>query len=151
MLTSFTDLLQTMAGVYQAICDGEDPWVPLGNFMNDFFGYHKDLREELLCDPIQEPADATLQQHRWAVFCAASVEYLCQKYALPCPAWVHDPAFEQLPEPWFNSPLADRPRVRERLLRESPEPFARRNIFCSSRIYTSKYEITEDLHLRRTA
>ena len=151
MPTSFVDILQTMALTYQDICQGEDPWLPLGNFMNDFFGYHTDLREELLNDPIQEPANTTPEQHRWATFCAASVEYLCQKYDVPCPQWVHDSAYEKLPEPWFHSPLADKPRVRERLLRESPEPFARRNIFCSSRIFANKYEISEDLSQRRSA
>lgn len=29
------DQLQTMTLTYQEICQGEEPWVALGNFMND--------------------------------------------------------------------------------------------------------------------
>ena len=29
----------TMALTYQAICQGERPWVALGNFMNEWFDY----------------------------------------------------------------------------------------------------------------
>jgi len=34
--------LQTMACAYQEICQGEEPWVALGNFMNYWFDYAKD-------------------------------------------------------------------------------------------------------------
>ncbi len=40
--------LQTMAVAYAEICQGEDPWIALGNFMNDWFDYAKDRREQLV-------------------------------------------------------------------------------------------------------
>jgi hypothetical protein len=135
---------------YREICDGEDPWIPLGNFMNDYFGNAPEMREELVKDPIQEPEDATSDQHRWAVFCAASVEYLCQKYGVSCPDWVHSPEYT-LTEPWYYSLGAHKPHIRERLTRETPEPFTRRNIYCGSRIFANKYELAADRLHRRSA
>lgn len=138
-MQAYVEKLQTMQASFREICAGEDPWIPLGNFMNDFFGNFPDRRIELVRDPVQEPENATPDLHRWAVFGAASVEYLCQKYGLPCPNWVYSPTYT-LEEPWYYSPGADKPTVRERLTRQTPEPFTRRNIYCGTRIFANKYE-----------
>lgn len=134
--------LQTIAIAYQEICQGETPWGALGNFMNDWFDYAKDKRAQLVSDPISLPASLTTYTQRWAVFCAASVEYLCEKYHVPCPSWIHNPIFH-LPEPWFDSPGAHKPEVRARLMQKTPEPFTRRNIFCGDRVFANKYELAE--------
>jgi hypothetical protein len=134
------EVLQTIEVSFREICEGEDPWIPLGNFLNDFFGNYPELREELVRDPLQKPEDLTPDSNRWAVFCAATVEHLCQKYAVPCPAWVNDPAY-MLAEPWYYSLGAHKPSVRERLERETPEPFTRRNIYCGNRMFVNKYEL----------
>jgi hypothetical protein len=141
------DHLQTMAFTYQEICQGERPWTALGNFMNDWFGYAVDRREELAASPIMLPANPTEDQLRWAAFCAASVEYLCEKYGLACPSWVHASIY-RLPTPWFDSPGAHKPQIRARLQQQTPEPFTRRNIFCGNRIFANKYELAEQ-HRRR--
>jgi len=142
------EALQTISISYREILAGEDPWVALGNFLNDFFGNYPERRAELVRDPLQKPVGSTAEEHRWAVFCAATVEYLCQKYALACPAWVHDPAYD-LAEPWYYSPGAHKLHVRARLERETPEPFTRRNIFCGNRMFVNKYELaTERLQLQ---
>ena len=80
------DHLQTMAVTYQEICQGEKPWVPLGNFMNDWFDYAKDKRIQLVSDPLSLPATLNTHTQRWAAFCAASVEWLCERYNVPCPS-----------------------------------------------------------------
>jgi hypothetical protein len=134
------EALQTIEVSFREICEGEDPWIPLGNFLNDFFGNYPERREELVRDPFQKPEDLTPDESRWAVFCAATVEHLCQKYAIPCPAWVNDPAYT-LAEPWYYSLGAHKPSVRERLERETPEPFTRRNIYCGNRMFVNKYEL----------
>jgi len=142
--------LHTMAVSYKEICEGRNPWVTIGMFMHDFFGNFTDRREALVKDAVQEPEHPTLIQHQWAVFCAASVEYLCQKYDISCPDWVYNSNYT-LSEPWYNSPYADLPDVRQELEIETPEPFKRRNIYCSDRIYANKFEIAEDLRQRRSA
>ncbi|GCE30802.1 hypothetical protein KDA_62860 [Dictyobacter alpinus] len=143
--------LQTIAVSYQEICAGAEPWLPLGNFMNDFFGNFTDRRDELLRDPIQEPAEPTEEQHRWAVFCVASVEYLCEKYDLPVPDWTSDPAYAALPEAWFHSKMAYKPVVQQRLMRETPEVFVKRNIYCGNRVFANKYELAAELRQRQSA
>ena len=131
-----------MVVTYQAICHGERPWVALGNFMNEWFDYAKDQRAHLVADPIALPEKPDTDALRWAAFCAASVEWLCEGYDVPCPSWVHNSAFT-LPEPWFDSPGAHKPQVRERLLHQTPEPFTRRNVSCGNRMFANKYEFAE--------
>ncbi len=137
------EVLQTISLSYREILTDEDPWIALGNFINDFFGNYPDRRAELVCEPLQVPMYVTLEEHRWAVFCAATVEHLCQKYELACPAWVHDPAYS-LSEPWYHTMAVNKPHVLARLERETPEPFARRNIYCGNRMFVNKYELAAE-------
>lgn len=139
-----------MAVTYQEICQGETPWVALGNFMNDWFDYARDKRIQLVADPISLPESLNTDIQRWAAFCAASVEWLSERYNIPCPTWVHNPAYI-LAEPWFDSPGAHKPQVRKWLIEETPEPFTRRNIFCGNRMFANKYELAEQMRLRRPA
>src|SRR5690348_4097532 len=97
------DHLQTIAGTFQEICEGATPWVALGNFMNDWFAYAKDRRAELVADSLSLPESPDGEMLRWATFCAASVEWLCKCYRVPCPSWIYNPIYH-LPEPWFDSP-----------------------------------------------
>ena len=136
------DQLQTMALTFQEICQGEAPWVALGNFMNDWFDHAKDRRAQLVANPISMPTSSGSDILRWAAFCAASVEWLCKQYEITCPEWVENPTYF-LSEPWFDSPAAHKPQVRERLLRQTPEPFTRRNIYCGNRMFKNKYEFAE--------
>lgn len=135
--------LQTMAATYQEICEGEQPWIALGNFMNDWFDYAKDKRSQLVADPVTLSESPTADMLRWAAFCTASVEWLCQEYKVSCPQWVSHCTY-CLPEPWFDSPGAYKPQVRERLIKQTPEPFTRRNIYCGNRMFANKYELVEN-------
>lgn len=136
------EYLHTMTGAFQEISEGEEPWIALGNFLNDWFDYAKDHRPELVVAPLSLLQDANQYQQRWAAFCAASVDYLCARYSVPCPAWVSLPVYT-LPEPWFDAPMAHKPEVRTYLLQQTPEPFTRRNIYCGDRVFANKYELAE--------
>jgi hypothetical protein len=92
--------------------------------MNDWFDYAKDRRAQLVADPIVLPESADNERFKWAVFCAASVEWFCKRYEVTCPDWVYNPAY-RLPEPWFDAVHTEKPQVREQLLRQTPEPFTR--------------------------
>jgi hypothetical protein len=39
--------------------------------------------------------------------------------------------------------MAHKPEVRERLIRETPEPFTKRNIYCGNRMFNNKWELAE--------
>ncbi|GCE14789.1 hypothetical protein [Tengunoibacter tsumagoiensis] len=130
--------LQTMRMTYQEIVQEIRPWNALGDFMNYFFGYTPDRRDELVREPLEVPVNGSTEAQRWAVFCAAAVEYLCHTYNLICPDWVA--AYQGLAEPWFEGLGADKPHVQERLRRDTPEAFAKRNIFCGTRVFSNKYE-----------
>ncbi len=144
------DQVQSMALTYQAICQGERPWVALGNFMNEWFDYAIDQRAQRIADPLTLPEEPDTDALRWAAFCAASVEWLCRRYEVSCPSWVYHSTYS-LPEPWFDSPGAHKPQVRERLLQQTPEPFARRNVYCGNRMFANKYEFVQHYqHLSTT-
>jgi hypothetical protein len=74
--------LQTLQRCFAEVCQGEEPWIALGKFMHQFFGEYSAYREALLADPIctELPSDQS-ELFKWAVFCAASAEYLSAKYA----------------------------------------------------------------------
>ena len=76
------------------------------------------------------------------VYSAASVEFLCARYDVPCPEWVYNPLFV-LAEPWYDSPGAERGEVRAQLRKSTPEPFRKRNIYCDSNMYEHKSEAVE--------
>ena len=135
-------IMQTMAWAYQQICAGEDPWTALGNFSNAWYGYAWDRRSALVSEPLAEPEQVTEHTLRWGAFCAASVEFLCDRYAVPCPQWVYHSRYS-LATPWWHTRHAHDTSVRERLLRDTPEPFARRNILCGNRLYQNKYEMSD--------
>jgi hypothetical protein len=133
--------LETMKWAYQQICAGEDPWTGLGSFGHAWYGYAKDKREALVAEPLAKPDEETEDTHRWGAFCAASVEFLCTQYNIPCPHWVYDLSYS-LKDPWYPR-RADTPAVRERARQTTPAPFARRNIFCGNRLFQNKYEMSE--------
>ncbi len=134
--------LETMRQAYQQICAGEDPWTGLGNFSHAWYGYAKGKRAMLVNEPLIRPAQETEYSRRWAAFCAASVEFLCDRYQISCPDWVHDPYYI-LENPWWKTNRLNNPAVQEHLLKVTPTPFARRNIFCTNRLFQNKYEMYE--------
>lgn len=131
--------LQTFKRSFEQILRGDDPWLPLGNFMHQFFGYYKHLRSELVNEAIEVAEDCAPELFQWAVFCAASVEYLCQKYEIPCPMWALNSRY-MLEQPWYYDVNADLPEVQEELRQITPGAFTKRNIFCGDRTYRNKYE-----------
>jgi hypothetical protein len=136
---------QSMQMAYASIVSGEHPWVALGDFGNYFFADDPECsRRMLIRDDIHVPTDATPEQFRWAAFCAASVVYLCHKYELEIPTWVH--LHPRLETAWFQDAETNLVR-RERYLKTTPPEFIERNIFCGDRVWQDKKE--EAMKLRR--
>lgn len=134
--------LETMRWAYRQTCAGKDPWTGLGCFSHAWYGYARGNRAALVNEPLEKPEHETEHTRRWAAFSAASVEFLCALYNVPCPEWVYDPAYT-LPEPWWHTLHEPDPGMQENLLKTTPAPFARRNIFCGNRIFQNKYEMAE--------
>src|SRR5450631_624076 len=126
--------IDTIRRAYEQICGGEDSWTALGNFTNAWYGYAKHIRADLVCEPLLQPEQETEYTHQWAAFCAASVEFLCDRYRIPCPDWANDASYV-LATPWWRTQQAHDPSIRKHLLQITPAPFMRRNIFCSNRLF----------------
>lgn len=114
---------------------GEDPWVAIGCFLNDWWCPGEHGHENLITEP--PPPTATPEEKKWAAFCAALVEELCARASLISPTWTSQQDYV-LSEPWFYYP---QPSQREWLLSTTPEPFKRRNIFVGGNVLDNKYEL----------
>jgi len=147
--------IQTLSMAYRDLATGREGFrVAVGNFMNAFFLYAVDIRQELLDTPIEMPEKPTEEQRGWAVFCAAAAEYLAERYNLPCPAWAYDPAY-RMQEPWYVIANAT-PAMRKHVQQTVPDAFRRRNVFCSDHVFSNAHPSSrepgnlEDLKRRRT-
>jgi hypothetical protein len=139
--------LQSIHDTYAQIVQGERPWTALGDFLNYWYTYAVDRRLELIREPLTLPDNVTPELHQWAAFCAASVDYLCERDHISCPDWVNDPTYS-LTDAWFTGLGATKPHVQVRLLKETPASFSKRNVFCSPHAFSTKYDVAIEARQR---
>ncbi len=132
-ISSYTP--HTILETFERICKKETPWVAIGDFLNDWWAYAIDHREEMIKTSLPPAPNAIM--HRWAAFCAAMVEWLCQQDNVPCPTWTKQEYYILL-KPWFFYRKWD---ARARLLATTPAPFKMRNIFGGDRLFLNKWEL----------
>ncbi len=128
----------TMSEAFDQICQGETKWVALGNFLNDWWRFAVNYRQELIATPLAPAPNPTL--HRWAAFCAAMVEWLCEKDNVPCPEWVKQECYI-LAKPWF---YYEDEESRPWLLATTFSPFKVRNIFVGNRVFLNKWDLEKE-------
>lgn len=112
------------ARLLDALRDDDQPGFALAE-LNDLLS---GLTSAELCDAV-EHADLTGLTPYLRNYVAAMVELAAHRRDVPPPDWVRD--VEPMEEPRFATPL---PGLRLHLLRTSPVPFKRRNIFIDSSI-----------------
>lgn len=118
---------QTAAATLRLIAEGVDPWLALGQFLDDWRGTSRSRRLDLVREA---PPAVPLDTLRWAALLAATVDFLCTEERLPSPSWTRRPEY-RLAEPWFLYPGW---RLRAWQLAETPVSFRMRNIFGGDRI-----------------
>ena len=125
----------TIAETFERIKTTAHPWVPIGDFLEDW--RHSELADRLelvqlgfaSSDDAPESSEHSELQ-RWAAFCAAMVEWLCWQDGLPFPEWTSRPEYV-LDEPWFLYPGH---LSRAWQLASTPTPFKMRKIFTGDRV-----------------
>src|SRR5215475_11441590 len=121
-------ILETLARIQQA---PEYPWVAIGDFLDDWHRSAEDERLALVSMGIPE-VESGSAVFRWAVFCAAIVEWLCLQDHLPIPDWTQNTHLH-LPDPWYLYP-GDLEQMKVWQRETTPASFARRNIFGGDKI-----------------
>ncbi len=118
---------QTATDTLRIIASGQDPWLALGQFVDDWRATDPAQRLPLVRQPLP---DVSPEYLRWAALLAAAVDWLCAQEQIPAPSWTSRPEY-RLQEPWFPYPGW---RLRAWQLAETPVPFRMRNIFGGDRI-----------------
>lgn len=118
---------QTAAATVDFVVAGVDPWLAIGQFLDDWKRAPLTERPALVAAP---PRSVDGDALRWSSLLAASVEWLCAGDGLQFPSWTGNPAYRLL-EPWFLYPGW---RLRAWQLVDTPAPFKARNIFGGDRI-----------------
>ncbi len=122
----------TVADTFEQIRAGPDPWIAIGNFLDDWRRLvSPEQRQNLVATSIAAVSPGA-SLHCWAAFCAAMVEQLCLEAGLTVPEWVFRPEYI-LSEPWYLY-RGKRPEWRAWQEDASPEPFKKRRIYGGDRI-----------------
>ena len=127
----------TIAETFEQICHHQEPWVAIGNFLNDWWYFAVEQRRELIETPL--PPATRPETLRWAAFCAAMVEWLCWQDDLAFPEWTSRACYT-LADPWF---LQESLARRAKLLVTTPAPFKMRNIFGGDRMFLNKGDLAK--------
>lgn len=104
-------IAQTLKRIRQA---PQEPWVAIGDFLDDWRRSELVDRQELIEEPILLIHDDSQEIRQWAAFCAAAVEWLCWQDGISFPNWTSQKEF------WLSQPWQ---------IATTPTPFRMRNIF----------------------
>lgn len=116
---------------FARILAGEDEWIALGDFLDDWYRATADQRRALIADPLPSAVGHGQREDRWEALLTAVVDWLC---------WISDPRVDppkwvaeggRLAEPWFVDPSN---ALRVWQLVHSPAPFRMRNIYTDESI-----------------
>lgn len=99
---------------------GEEPWLCVREFLDDFYAAGAGERAGLLAGR-PEPVD----DHRFDAYLAALAEHLAFHYGLPLPTWAAEPG-RFLDRWWFPTTFRS---LHALALVQSPASFRRRGIF----------------------
>ncbi len=99
---------------------GEDPWLCIREFVDDFYAAAAAEREGMLTG-YPEPVG----ERRLDAYLAALAEHLAVRYGLPVPSWVAEP-HRFLDQWWFPTSFRS---LHAMALVQSPAAFRRRGIF----------------------
>ena len=121
---------QTGQQTLDRIRAGVEPWVAVGDLLDDWRRADDTERRQMVEEPLDEAT--TAEEHRWAAFIVAAIDQLAWEAQprIEPPDWVRDVRYV-LPEPWFLLPGW---RLRMHQLVDTPAAFTRRNIFGGDRI-----------------
>lgn len=122
--------LSTVSQSFERVRRGEDPWIALGDFIDDWRRAEPDQRVLLLARPITTAENDP--QRRWAALFTAAADWLCWTSTprVDPPGWLADPVFV-LPDPWF---VVEGKALHSWQLVESPAPFRMRRIYTDGSV-----------------
>ena len=115
---------------------GVESYVVLGNFLDTFYAAKQSDHSSFIAS---EPPLSRLVGKKEYAYYAAMAESLAQMYKLSVPSWTNKHYYflsEQDADVIGRAPGVLRPEHEDLIRRETPSPFARRNVFVSPNALT---------------
>ncbi|GBU22018.1 hypothetical protein R80B4_01920 [Fibrobacteres bacterium R8-0-B4] len=121
----------TVSQAMEQLSGGEDFYIVLGDFLDEFYRSGDAERLSMIADAPK--ADADVPREHAALF-AAAAHKLANDYGLELPAWVMDKKFKLTDEPYFDCNAAG--NLRLLFMYKSPTEFKYRNLFVDENFLT---------------
>lgn len=120
--------MTSIADLFNLVADGQDFYISLGNFLDEFYGTDARSRFEMIRI---EPVCSNIAQVQKA-FLAATVHKLANDYSLPVPSWVFEREYYFLNTPYFDCDAQG--KLHLLFMYKSPLEFKHRNLFVGENV-----------------
>ena len=113
----------------ERINNGEDFWLPFGDFLDEFYKQTDANRQRMI---MREPDNCEYVGKSCKAMFAATVHKLANDYKLEIPAWVWKRKYYMYEEPFFDCNAKG--NLRLLFMYTSPTEFKHRNLFVDENI-----------------
>jgi len=111
------------------IAKGEELWISLGNFLDEFYYHNKETRQQMIAE---EPTDLKNVKKEYKAMFAATVHKLANDYKLSIPSWVWKKKYYMSEQPYFDGNVKG--DLRLLFMYKSPSEFKHRNLFVDENV-----------------
>ena len=122
--------MNTVRKVLENTAAGEDFYLLLGDFLDEFYRSDKDTKQKMIAEEPRSRSLETLREH--LSFAAATAHKLANDYSIPVPSWVFKKQYYHVGKPFFG--CRAKGNLRLLFMYSSPSEFKHRNLFVDENV-----------------